>query len=231
MSTLNHVAFIMDGNRRFARKLMKEPWKGHELGYGKLKEVVSWLKDAQVKEATFYAFSSENFNRPKTEFNYLMKLFEKGARELQDEPAVHENKICIRFIGEIDRFPQAVQEQVNKAMEMTKNYSNYRINIALGYGGRQEILHAVKAIVSRAVSGDLDVASISADTVEQSLYLRSEPQLIIRTGGERRTSNFLVWQSSYSEWYFCDKAWPEFTRDDFDIAVQDYKNRNRRFGK
>lgn len=231
MSTLQHVAFIMDGNRRFAKRLLTEPWRGHEFGSDKFSEVLGWLKDENIHEATFYAFSTENFNRPVEEFNYLMRIFKESADKAFADQSIHRDHVRFTFIGALEKFPEQVRSSMQRLMDATRDYHNYQINIAIGYGGRQEITNAVQAIASKVAAGDLLASAITADTVTAHLALQSEPDLIIRTGGEVRTSNFLVWQSTYAEWYFSEKMWPEFSKEDFLAAIQSFHERKRRFGK
>ena len=226
-----HVAIILDGNRRFAKRLMKEPWKGHELGAKKLEKLFDWCSEIGVKELTVYAFSVQNFNRPKMEFDYLMKIFnEEFGRLLLDEK-LHKRKVKIRIIGRIDKFPRDLYEKMKKVMDMTKDYNDHIINFAMAYGGREEIVDATKKIAEKIKSGELDVNDINEESFSDSLYMKDCPDLIIRTGGDRRTSNFLPWQSTYSEWFFLDKMWPEFDKSDLVKSIREFNERERRFGR
>ena len=220
---LKHVGIILDGNRRFAKKLMLEPWKGHELGAGKIENLLDWLNELGIRQVTLYCFSLENFNRPKKEFDFLMKLFKKEFLKLEKDNRVNENKIKIRFIGKKELFDKELQELMNKLEEMTKNYNDYVINFAIGYGGRQEIVEAVKSLKE---SGE----EINEENLRKNLWLSEDIDLVIRTGGEKRTSNFLPWQSVYSEWIFLDKTWPEFNKEDLINCIKEFNNRKRRFG-
>jgi len=226
-----HIGIILDGNRRFAKRLMLQPWKGHELGFEKLKKLFKWCKELDIKEITLYCFSMQNFNRPKKEFDYLMSLFEKGFNEVLTNKDIHKDKIKINIIGRHYLFPEKVQKQIKKVIELTKDYNNYKINIAIAYGGREEIIDAVKKIAEKVKNKELDIKNINEETFSENLYLNSNPDLIIRTGGDRRTSNFLPWQSIYSEWFFLEKTWPEFEKQDLINVIEEYKNRKRRFGK
>jgi len=226
-----HIGIILDGNRRFAKRLMLQPWKGHELGFEKLKKLFKWCKELDIKEITLYCFSMQNFNRPKKEFDYLMNLFEKGFNEVLTNKDIHKDKIKINIIGRHYLFPEKVQKQIKKVIELTKDYNNYKINIAIAYGGREEIIDAVKKIAEKVKNKELDIKNINEETFSENLYLNSNPDLIIRTGGDRRTSNFLPWQSIYSEWFFLEKTWPEFEKQDLINVIEEYKNRKRRFGK
>lgn len=238
MATVNiskvprHVGLILDGNRRFAKRLMLKPWMGHEWGAKKVGKLFDWCKELGVKELTLYAFSVQNFNRPKEEFDYLMNLFKKEFDNLiNDSSKVHENKIRINFIGRIWMFPQEIQERMNKLMEMTKNYDNYIVNFAMAYGGREEVIDAIKKLGEDIKIGKVNVEQINEAVFAKNLYMDSSPELVVRTGGEKRTSNFLIWQSNYSEWIFLEKLWPEFEKEDFIACIEEYNNRERRFGK
>jgi tritrans,polycis-undecaprenyl-diphosphate synthase [geranylgeranyl-diphosphate specific] len=231
MESLNHVGLILDGNRRFSKKLMKEPWKGHEFGAKKIEELLEWSNELKIHELTLYCFSIENFNRPKIEFNYLMDLFSKEISRLIEDKRIIENKIKVRFIGRLDLFPIDIKNKMLKVMEKTKQYDNFILNFAMAYGGRAEIIDAIKKMFNDVNKNKINIDEINEELFENYLYLKSEPDLIIRTSGEKRISGFLLWQSSYSEFYFCDKLWPEFEKEDFIKAIQDYKNRSRRFGK
>jgi tritrans,polycis-undecaprenyl-diphosphate synthase [geranylgeranyl-diphosphate specific] len=233
MSVPKHVGFIMDGNRRFAKRLMAKPWKGHEWGSDKLRDVLDWCKDAGVEEVTVYAFSIQNFNRPQEEFDYIMDVFESSAQELIDDPSFtdDEHGVRINFIGRLHKFPDRVEATMRELMERTQDNDAYVLNIAVAYGGREEVLDAVKRVSERVQKGELDIDEINEASFSDELYMQDEPDLIIRTGGERRTSNFLAWQSTYSEWIFIDKMWPEFSADDFSDCLAAYEERERRFGR
>jgi len=226
-----HIGIIMDGNRRFSKKLMMKPWKGHEWGKKKVEEVLNWASELGVKELTLYTFSIENFNRPKEEFDYLMKLFEEGFDELKDDPRIKEKGIRINVIGRIWMFPKGVQEKLKQIMEKTKDNKGFVINFAMAYGGRSEVVDAAKKVAEQVKRGELSIDDINEETFSRNLYINDEPELIIRTGGDRRTSNFLIWQSSYSEWVFLEKTWPEFEKEDLVNAVNDFCSRERRFGR
>jgi tritrans,polycis-undecaprenyl-diphosphate synthase [geranylgeranyl-diphosphate specific] len=226
-----HIGIIPDGNRRFAKRLMLQPWKGHEWGAKKAEALLNWCKEKGVKRVTFYAFSVENFNRPKEEFDYLMNIFSNEFDRLMKDEKIHRERMKINFIGRLHMFPKNIVDKMEKLMEITKDYDNYEINFAMGYGGRTEILDAVKNVAKLVKEGKLKVDDINEEVFEKNLYISDEPDLIIRTGGESRTSNFLMWQSSYSEWIFVDKMWPEFEKEDFEKALEDYASRERKFGR
>lgn len=223
---LKHVAFVLDGNRRFAKRLMLEPWKGHEYGREKVEEFLDYVRELGIKETTFYALSVENIkNRPEKELNYLYKIFRETFKEMDSEK-IEKNKIKIKFIGNLSLLPEDLRKLCLKLEERTKHNKNFIVNFAIAYGGRQEIIEAVKKILKNKVK----VKDINENLFENSLFLKSEPDLIIRTGGEKRTSNFLPWQAAYSEWVFLDKMWPEFDKNDLINCIEIYKKRKRNFG-
>ncbi len=226
-----HIGLILDGNRRLAKRLMLKPWQGHELGAKKVWKLFDWCKELGMQEVTLYTFSIENFNRPKEEFAYLMKLFEREFKAVKKDPRLHRNKIRINFIGRIHMFPKAVKDAMQSLMDVTKDYKGYIVNFAMAYGGRAEIIDATRRIAKKIKEGKLDVTKINEEVFSKELYIESEPDLIIRTSGEQRTSGFLLWQSSYAELYWCPKMWPEFEKEDLINAIEDYMLRERRFGR
>ena len=211
---------------------MLKPWKGHEWGAKKVEQVVEWSIKAGVKELTFYAFSIENFDRPKQEFDYLINIFENEIKSLLKKDSIaHKNKARINFIGRISMFRESLQKLTGQLQEETKNYDNIVLNFALAYGGRAEIIDAAKKISEQIKKGKLNVDDINEDVFRKNLYLESEPDLIIRTGGEKRISGFLLYQGSYSELFFVDNLWPEFSKENFNEALEEYAKRDRRFGR
>lgn len=226
----NHIGIILDGNRRFAKKLMLKPWKGHEWGRKKLEKLFDWCKEIGIQEVTIYAFSVQNFDRPKQEFDYLMTLFNETFNDLTKEKTKLE-QVQVQFIGRTWMFSQEIQDKMKSITEMTKNNGPYKINLAMAYGGREEVLDAVKKIAESVKKGKLDINKINEESFSDNLYLKSEPELIIRTGGDHRTSNFLIWQSHYSEWFFLEKTWPEFEKEDLLRVITEFSQRERRFGK
>jgi len=221
----------MDGNRRFAKKLMIKPWKGHEWGAKKLELVLEWCNNYGIKELTLYTLSIQNFNRPKDEFDYLMNLFLNNIKVMSEDERIFENKIRINFIGRLWMLPDAVQEEMHKIMGKTEGHDNFILNFALAYGGREEVIDATKKIAEKVAQGTLKVEDINESVFKENLYIQDEPDLIIRTGGERRTSNFLAFQGAYSEYVFIDKMWPEFEESDFNMCIEEYAQRKRRFGE
>ena len=226
-----HIGIILDGNRRFARKLNLDPWKGHEWGEKKVGKLLEWCNEYKVEELTLYTFSMQNFNRPKKEFEYILNLFRKGAKRLLKDKRLYEYDIKVKFIGRIQLFPEDVQSLMREIMDATKNNSKHKLNFAMAYGGREEIVDGVKKIARKAARGELNPDEIDEKSLSDHLYMDSEPDLIIRTGGEKRTSNFLAWQASYAEWIFLDKHWPEFEKEDFISCIEEYSSRDRRMGR
>ena len=220
-----HVGFILDGNRRYARKKGLPASAGHLKGFNKLQKLLDWCKELEIKERSMYCFSIKNFNRSESEKKYLFDLFRREAKKLLKDKKVDQDRIKIRFVGRLHLFPQDMQELMQKVMEKTKDYDNYIVNYALGYGGREEIIDTVKKIV--AEKGEL-----TEENIQANLWVPENLDLVIRTSGEFRTSNFFMWQTHYSEWFFLDKYWPEFEKEDLVKVLNDFKaTRERRFGK
>ncbi|MBS3101053.1 di-trans,poly-cis-decaprenylcistransferase [Candidatus Woesearchaeota archaeon] len=221
-----HIAIILDGNRRYARKIGMQPWKGHEFGLKKLEELFKWCQDTGVRELTLYAFSTENFKRAKREVNYLFSLFRHEVEKIKYGKGIFKDGIRFNFIGRLGMFPDSMRKPMLEIMQKTKKRNRLIVNFAMAYGGRQEIADAVNKAVKKIKNKKIDEKMIA-----KNLYLKSEPELVIRPGGEIRTSNFLTWQSVYSEWIFVPKLWPEFTKEDLVKCIAEYNKRERRFGK
>ncbi len=230
-----HIGIILDGNRRFAKRLMMQPWKGHEWGTEKVKELLRWCEGTGVKYLTLYSLSEENIkSRPKEELKYLLNIFEKEFIAITKKGHdVHRNRVRVRVIGRTSLLPESLQKAIAAAEKSTKNYKNYFLNLAIAYGGQQEITDAVIKIAKKVSEGAISPEQINEELIRHSLYTNGAPypDMIIRTGGEKRLSNFLSWQSAYSELFFVDKMWPEFTKEDFLSAIDEFKQRQRRFGK
>jgi len=226
-----HIAIILDGNRRFAKKLSLEPWKGHDHGKEKVEELLDWCKELGVKELTLYALSIQNLSRPKIEVDYLLHIIKKVFETFYNDKRIDEDQVKINVIGRYNMLPSDIIEAINKLVKKTEKYNNYILNLAIAYGGREEITDSVKKIAQKVMLGELDPEDITESIIQDNLYISSEPELIIRTGGDRRTSNFLIWQSYYSEWFFVDKMWPEFTKEDLISIFTEFEHRERRFGK
>ncbi|MDP6293150.1 MAG: polyprenyl diphosphate synthase [Candidatus Woesearchaeota archaeon] len=227
-----HIGFILDGNRRLAKRLMVKPWKGHEWGKDKVLKVLDWTKKLGVEEITFYALSIQNLGRPKQELDHIMRLAQEGFEELKTKAAdLKEEGVRINIIGRTQLLPASLQQTIKELMELTKNNTKRMVNFALAYGGREEVIDAVTNIAKQVKEGKLDIDAINEESFSENLYSKGEPDLIIRTGGDKRTSNFLPWQSIYSEWFFLDKFWPEFEEADLLAVVEEYGQRERRHGK
>ncbi len=229
-SVPKHVGIILDGNRRFAKRLMLKPWKGHEWGAEKVEKVLNWASELGISELTLYSLSLENFDRPKTEFDYLINLFKKEFSRLSNDPQLQEKGIRVNFLGRLWMLDEELQEIFNELSEKTKNNSNFIVNFAIAYGGRQEVVDATIKLAEKVKSGELNISKINEETFSKHLWTSAEPDLIIRTGGETRTSNFLNFQAAYSEWIFLEKRWPEFEKEDFIYAIEEYRCREIRKG-
>ena len=229
----NHLAVIMDGNRRYAESLGLHPNEGHAVGKSTLENLSDWCHDLKIRYLTVYAFSLENFARKEEELDALMDLFEESFRSAGDDPRVHENKVRVRAIGHRELLPQRVIQAIEYAESRTKDYKNYNYNLAVAYGGRQEIVRSMKKIAVKIKSGELDIDQITAELISDNLYTSDlpDPDLILRTSGEERISNFLLWQLAYSELYFADVFWPDMRKIDFLRAIRSFQQRKRRLGQ
>lgn len=229
-----HVGIILDGNRRYAKKQgLEVPWYGHYKGAAKVMEVLRILWEAGVKVCTLYAFSIENFDRHEDEVREIMRLAKEKFSELVGNKDVHKYKVRIQAIGRVDLLPEDVQIAIMAAEEDTKNYSDYILNVAIGYSGRAELVDAVKGIGEKIAAGTMSPSEITEEIIEEHLYTNGvpDPDLIIRTSGEERLSGFLLWQSAYSELYFAQIYWPAVRRIDIWRALRSYGQRSRRYGK
>ncbi|MGI0132049.1 MAG: polyprenyl diphosphate synthase [Thermoplasmata archaeon] len=227
-----HLAIIMDGNRRFAAGHGMLIEEGHLKGKDKLEELLNWCLEVGIHILTVYALSTENRSRPKEELDALMDLFATSFREIATDPRVHRHHIRVRAIGDVKSLRADVQEAVQRAEEATRSYSDYSYNVAVAYGGREEILQAIRRIAEEVRDGELAPERIDSGTVARHLYTADipDPDLIFRTSGEERISNFLLWQAAYAELYFADVLWPGLTKIDFLRAIRAFQSRNRRFG-
>lgn len=228
-----HIGFIMDGNGRWAKERGLERSAGHKEGAKTFRKIGEYCADVGIKYLTFYAFSTENWNRPKKEVLALMNLFKEYLREgdtRTGENAVRQMRL--RFIGEREGLPKDLLKLIEKAERETAHYEKITVNIALNYGGRAEITHAVKDIAQLVKDGKLDVSDITETTVCDHIYTagQPDPDIIVRPSGEYRLSNFLPWQSAYSEFWFSNVLWPDFTEEHVNEILRDYQKRNRRFG-
>lgn len=229
-----HIAIIMDGNGRWAKKRFMPRVAGHKKGVETIKEITIRANGLGVKLLTVYAFSTENWGRPTDEVNFLMKLPAFFFKSFL--PQLIENNVRVDYIGDATALPEDTQRMLYDALEQTAHCTGMILNFALNYGGQQDILQAVQEIAKAVKRGEIEAEAIELSTIAEALstanYLElANPDLIIRTSGELRLSNFLTWQSAYSEFYFTDVLWPDFTAKDFDLAIEDYSHRHRRFGK
>jgi len=228
-----HVAIIMDGNRRFARESGQAPLEGHLAGRDKLEDVLEWCVDLGIHILTVYAFSTENFKRSQREVETLMALFEENFVKIATDDRIHKNKIRVSVLGQKDLLPESVRNAIEEAESNSKDYEDYYLNLAVAYGGREELICAIQSISSDVKDGKIESKNIDEDLVSQYLYTAPfpDPDLVLRTSGEVRVSNFLLWQNAYSEFYFTDVYWPGLTFSEFLKAVRSYQLRQRRFGK
>ncbi|MCG8335541.1 MAG: polyprenyl diphosphate synthase [Proteobacteria bacterium] len=228
-----HIGVILDGNRRFAREKGLDTNKGHVFGANKVEDLLQWCWKLNIKIITLYAFSTENFNRSSDEVDALMRLLAEKIKKFQQEPAIEKNKVRIRVIGRLEYLSKELNDEIAKAEEATKDYDNFHLNIAISYGGRAEIVDAVKKVAQQIEKKEINIDDIDEDLLARNLYTNGipDPDLIIRTSGEERLSGFLLWQSAYSELYFTEVFWPAFRMIDLWRAIRIYQQRERRYGK
>jgi undecaprenyl diphosphate synthase len=226
-----HIAIIMDGNGRWAKNQNKPRFMGHKAGVNSVEAVVKRCVELKVKVLSIFAFSSENWRRPSKEVSLLMELFAIALK--QQVKRLHKNNIRLRVIGDLSKFSSSLQKQIYQAQTLTEANTGLIINVAANYGGRWDITNAVQQIAQQVKDNVLDVNDITEALIDQHLMTASlpEPDLFIRTGGEQRVSNFLLWQLAYSEMYFTDTLWPDFGAAELDKAISSFANRERRFGK
>lgn len=231
---LEHIAIIMDGNRRWATEKEKNPWLGHIKGADTVENLLDWCEQLGVKFVTLYTFSVENFRRKPVEIKEIMNIAEKRFRKLLTNERIHRNKVHVRVIGQVNLLPENLQKLISDVEEVTSKYNNQFLNFAFAYGGRAEILNATKTIAQKVKIGEIKIDEIDEKTFEQYLYTahmpNQEPDLIVRTSGEERLSGFLLWQSAYSELVFLDVYWPDFRLIDLLRAMRTFQIRKRRFG-
>ncbi len=228
-----HVSIIMDGNRRFAWNLSLGREIGHRHGKEKLKEVMDWILELGIPYLTVYALSTENIKRRNPEeLESLYDLYVTGMREIAEDPRIHSKKVRVSAAGRIESLPDRVKEAISHAEERTAAYSDFTFTVCLAYGGREEIVDAVKGVAADHASGDLDLDAIDTAEISNRLYDAHipDPDLVIRTSGEERVSNFLLWQIAYAELYFTDVHWPSFSMGDLYDAIETYQIRRRRHG-
>lgn len=225
-----HIAIIMDGNGRWAKKRKLPRTMGHKAGVETIRRVLKEADKLGIKYMTLYAFSTENWKRPKDEVSALMKLLVQYLR--QEIKELHKNGVKINVLGDVSRLPKECQEEIDRAVTKTQNNEGIMMNIALNYGGRDEILRAVKLISEDISKGIIKSSEIDQNTFENYLYTKGipDPDIIIRPSGEQRLSNFLLWQCAYSEFWYSDICWPDFKETDLHKAIYDFQKRDRRFG-
>ena len=225
-----HIAVIMDRNRRWAKAKGLEVKAGHKEGGENLKRIARYANKIGIKYLTVYAFSTENWKRTKEEVGALMFLLQWYLNDLLNNEQLE--GIRINVLGDITRLDTGIQKLINELMDRTKNEKGLVLNIAFNYGGRNELVEATKKIAKKVKDGEIDIKDIDEDLISNNIYTAGmpDPDLLIRPGGELRTSNFLPWQLTYSEFVFTDKYWPDFTEEDLDEAILEYEKRNRKFG-
>lgn len=226
-----HVAIIMDGNGRWAKQKGKPRVFGHKNGVKSVQEIVEAAAEIGINTLTLYAFSTENWNRPKKEIDFLMGILVSSLKK--ELKTLVKNNIKLQTLGKIEMLPNKVVKELKEVIEKTKNNTRLTLNLALNYGAREEIVNAIKIISKKVVNKDFSVEEINENIVNNHLYTVTLPDVdfLIRTSGEKRISNFLLWQIAYAELYFTDVLWPDFRKENFFQAIKEYQQRERRFGK
>jgi len=231
----NHIAIILDGNRRWAKRNLTMKLEGHFRGADAVEKLLDWCEELNIKIITLYVLSSENLSRQDEELDYLYDLINERLLKLYNDPRIHKNRMKVKAIGSVELLPDFLRDILNKLEDATKDYDNHYLNIAIAYGGQNELVDAIKKIGTKIKDGSLDVSQIDKDVIESSLYTshlpQSSPDMILRTSGEKRLSGFLLWQSAYSELVFMDIYWPEFRKIDLMRAIRTFQKRGRRLGK
>jgi short-chain Z-isoprenyl diphosphate synthase len=232
-----HVGLILDGNRRYARSVgLNDILDGHRLGANKLEEVLNWCEELNIRMVSIWILSTENLQRSPEEVAALVRLIENKLRDAAHDPKTHTKRMRIRAIGKLELLPESLRDAIREAEHATEGYDGFFLNVAVGYGGRQEIVDGIQNLLrerlTRGTSLEAAIEDVTADNLGKYLYTYDlpDPDLIIRTSGEVRLSGFLLWQSAYSEFYFCDAFWPAFRRIDLLRAIRSYQQRERRFG-
>jgi short-chain Z-isoprenyl diphosphate synthase len=233
-----HIGIILDGNRRYgARRGLSDPSEIYALGAGKLDDVLDWCGELAVPAVTLWVFSTDNFERPRDQVTGILAAVEAKIAALADHPKIHDRRVRVQAIGKLEALPASLVAAIRAACAATASYDGMKLTIAVGYGGRDEIVDAVRALVAEQAAQGRSAAdaaaAITRDGIARHLYMAGspDPDLIIRTSGEVRLSGFLLWQSAHSEFYFCDVPWPGFRKIDFLRAVRAYQQRKRRYGK
>ena len=226
-----HIAIIMDGNGRWAKSRHQPRFMGHRAGVKSVEKIIKHCVKCEVEVLSLFAFSSENWRRPTKEVSLLMELFAVALK--QQTKRIHKNNTRLRVIGDISKFSKSLQKQIEEAQTITENNTGLTINVAANYGGRWDITRSVKQLAERVMEGSLKLEDITEQQITQGLMTADlpEPDLFIRTGGEQRVSNFMLWQMAYTEFYFTDTLWPDFDEQVLDTAIASFNQRERRFGK
>lgn len=226
-----HVGIIMDGNGRWAKRRGLLRTLGHKAGVKAVRAAVSFARKHDIKALTLFAFSSENWQRPADEVSVLMSLFKRVL--VSEVNKLHKNNVKLNVIGDRSRFDDSLNEKIDNALALTRDNQALVLNIAANYGGRWDIAQASKSLCQRVLSGELNIEDVNENELGEHISLANMPELdlLIRTGGEQRISNFLLWQCAYAELYFCESYWPDFDEETFELAVNDFKLRQRRYGK
>lgn len=230
-----HIGVILDGNRRWAMSKGIELWGGHVEGAKKTEDLLQWCLDmGKIQTITLYIFSTENFRRPKEEVEHIMNLIEKYLTQMREDKRIHEKQVRVKIIGRIELLPQKLQLLIRELERTTANYDKLYLNLAIAYGGRTEIADALQKIATQIATGKMSPENVNETTIEKYLYTHflpnPHPDLIIRTSGEERLSNFLLWQSAYSELCFLDVYWPGFRKIDLLRAIRVFQQRSRKYG-
>ena len=231
---LEHIAIILDGNRRWASENEINPWLGHKRGAETVEQLLDWCEKLGVKFVTLYTFSTENFRRSPEEVEEIMRIAGEEFRKLLTDERIHRNKVHVKVIGRVNLLPESLQELISNVEKATANYDKQFLNFAFAYGGRAEIVDATKTIAEKVKNGELNLDEVDESTFEKYLYTshmpKQDPDLIVRTSGEERLSGFLLWQSAYSELCFLDVYWPDFRLIDLLRAIRTFQKRKRRYG-
>ena len=229
-----HIAIILDGNRRWANEQELNPWLGHKQGAETVEKLLDWCQMMGVKFITLYTFSMENFQRSAAEVQEIMEIAEQKFRKLLTDERIHRNRVHVKVIGRVNLLPEGLQKLIGDVEKATAGYNNQFLNFAFAYGGRAEIVDAAKTIAEKVKAGELKVEDVDEETFERFLYTshmpKQDPDMLIRTSGEERLSGFLLWQAAYSELLFLDVYWPDFRLIDLLRAIRTFQRRKRRFG-
>ena len=230
---VNHLAIIMDGNRRFAWRSNLATGLGHRIGKQKLERVLDWVLELNIPWFTVYALSTENLNRPQEELDVLFDLYVEGLRDIADDERIHENKVRVNIIGRRELLPERVNDAIDYAESKTADYDQFVFTVCLAYGSREEMITAIQSIAKDFAAGDISLDAINQQAVSDRHDTADmpDPDVVIRTSGEERISNFLLWQMAYSELYFTDVFWPSFSKKDLLKAIRTYQERGRRYGE